>query len=146
MELVVLTPDGEAFPFLRIVDEGVPADGLVSEITGPAFSPDGRHLYFGSQRGGPANRGVSYVVSGPFRAVDAAAGATTTTAAATSATTLAGGGGGGSDGDDGESDLALPLVGGAMVLGLAATGAIVWRVRTRDRTAGDDSGDAPESR
>ena len=143
MELVVLTPDGEAFPFLRIVDEGVPAGGLVSEITGPAFSPDGRHLYFGSQRGGPANRGVSYVVSGPFRAVDAQAAATTTTAAATTATTPAGGGDGA---DDGGSDLALPLVGGAMVLGLAATGAIVWRVRTRDHGGGDDPGEPPESR
>lgn len=143
MELVVLTPDGEAFPFLRIVDEGVPADGLVSEITGPAFSPDGRHLYFGSQRGGPANRGVSYVVSGPFRAVDAQAAATTTTAAATTATTPTGGGDGD---DDGGSDLALPLVGGAMVLGLAATGAIVWRVRTRDHGGGDDPGEPPESR
>ena len=143
MELVVLTPDGEAFPFLRIVDEGVPADGLVSEITGPAFSPDGRHLYFSSQRGGPGNRGVSYAVSGPFRAADAVASATTTTEATAGTVAPAGGG---EDDEGGDSDLALPLVGGAMVLGLAATGAIVWRVRTRDHGAGDDPGDAPESR
>ena len=44
MELVRITPDGEATPFLRIVDEGTPADGLASEITGPAFSPDGTRL------------------------------------------------------------------------------------------------------
>ena len=33
-----------------------------SEITGPAFSPDGTRLYFSSQR----NPGVTYEVTGPF--------------------------------------------------------------------------------
>lgn len=143
MEVVIVTPDGQAFPFLRIVDEGVPEGGLESEVAGPAFSPGGRHLYFSSQRGGPANRGVSYVVSGPFRAADAAASATTTTVAGATATTVADRGNGDDGGDDGGSDLALPLVGGAMVLGLAATGAIAWRVRTRDHSAGDGPGDDP---
>ena len=45
MQLVVLSPDGEAKPFLQIVDQDE------SEITGPAFSPDGSRLYFSSQRG-----------------------------------------------------------------------------------------------
>ena len=150
MEIVLLAPEGDAIPFLRIVDEGVPADGLPSEITGPAFSPDGTTLYFGSQRGGPANRGVGYAVTGPFRAA-------TTGTTATTATTPAGTVGQDADspsgtdtfeggGDDGGSDSTLPLVGGAMVLGLAATGAIVWRIRTRDHGADDDPGDAPESR
>ena len=33
-----------------------------SEITGPAFSPDGRRLYFSSQR----NPGTTYEVTGPW--------------------------------------------------------------------------------
>ena len=160
MEVVILTPEGDTVPFVRIVDEGVPADGLPSEITGPAFSPDGTRLYFASQRGGPSNRGVSYEVTGPFRAADAGATATT-------ATTLAGTIGedtsspSGSEvlegDDDGGSDSALPLVGGAMVLGLAATGAAVWWVRNRANGAeggsddraeaeGGDGSDPPESR
>jgi secreted PhoX family phosphatase len=36
-----------------------------SEITGPAFSPSGRRLYFSSQRGSDG-RGVTYEVAGPF--------------------------------------------------------------------------------
>ncbi len=39
-----------------------------SEITGPAFSPDGTRLYFSSQRGpAPAGAGITYEVAGPFR-------------------------------------------------------------------------------
>jgi secreted PhoX family phosphatase len=146
MEIVLLTPEGEATPFLRIVDEGVPADGLPSEITGPAFSPDGTTLYFGSQRGGPSNAGVSYAVSGPFRAADAATTSTTQTTLAGVASSVATASGGDTDGDDdGGSDLALPLVGGAMVLGLAATGALVWRVRNRSTSPGDDESGPPTS-
>lgn len=39
-----------------------------SEITGPAFSPDGKRLYFSSQRGttGTAGGGITFEVSGPF--------------------------------------------------------------------------------
>jgi len=37
-----------------------------SEITGPAFSPDGQRLYFSSQRGGPTGFGITYEISGPF--------------------------------------------------------------------------------
>lgn len=147
MEVVLLTTEGDAVPFARIVDEGVPADGLPSEVTGPAFSPDGRHLYFNSQRGGPGNRGISYVVTGPFRAADAASTTTTTgdtaTTLAAAATTVASGDGG----DDGGSDSALPLVGGAMVLGLAATGAAVWWVRNRAKDDDDTAeSDASTSR
>ena len=49
------------------------------------------------------------------------------------------------DGSDG-GDLALPLVGGAMALGLAATGALVWRARTRSAGGEEDPGAPPESR
>ena len=60
-------------PILQVVGHSA------SEITGPAFSPDGTRLYFSSQRGpdlaydAPAKelqsswRGVTFEVSGPFR-------------------------------------------------------------------------------
>ena len=64
MEICVITPDDVIAPFLRI-------DGQSgSEITGPAFSPDGGRLYFSSQRGtsGSSSGGITYEVTGPFRA------------------------------------------------------------------------------
>lgn len=60
MELVMLT-DGIAAPILRVVGEDE------SEITGPAFDPSGTRLYFSSQRGGPAELGTTFEVTGPFR-------------------------------------------------------------------------------
>ncbi|MER5989803.1 alkaline phosphatase PhoX [Streptomyces viridosporus] len=63
MEICVITPDDVVAPFLRI-------DGQSgSEITGPAFSPDGTRLYFSSQRGtsGSSSGGITYEVKGPFR-------------------------------------------------------------------------------
>ncbi|MCT7351420.1 PhoX family protein [Streptomyces sp. 15-116A] len=63
MEICVITPDDVVAPFLRI-------DGQSgSEITGPAFSPDGSRLYFSSQRGtsGSSSGGITYEVRGPFR-------------------------------------------------------------------------------
>jgi secreted PhoX family phosphatase len=41
----------------------------LSELTGPAFSPDGSRLYFSSQRGatGTNEGGITYEVRGPFR-------------------------------------------------------------------------------
>ncbi|GGW81171.1 alkaline phosphatase PhoX [Streptomyces lomondensis] len=64
MEICVITPADVVAPFLRI-------DGQSgSEITGPAFSPDGTRLYFSSQRGtsGSSSGGITYEVRGPFRA------------------------------------------------------------------------------
>ncbi|GLW12077.1 hypothetical protein Misp01_72050 [Microtetraspora sp. NBRC 13810] len=62
MEINVVAPDGTLAPFLRI--EG----GHRSQITGPAFSPDGHRLYFSAQTGaGRVGSGVTYEVSGPFR-------------------------------------------------------------------------------
>jgi hypothetical protein len=60
MELVAVdveTGGQHAFVFCRIT--GVTG----SEVTGPAFSPDGTRLYFNSQR----NPGTTYEVTGPFR-------------------------------------------------------------------------------
>lgn len=64
MEICVITPDDVVAPFLRITGQSS------SEITGPAFSPDGRRLYFSSQRGtsGSSSGGITYEVTGPFRA------------------------------------------------------------------------------
>jgi hypothetical protein len=59
MELVVITWDREVAPFLRVEDQSG------SEITGPAFDPANRRLYFSSQRGGTGT-GITYEVSGPF--------------------------------------------------------------------------------
>ena len=61
MELVQVDPaTGLALPLLRV--EGQPH----SELAGPAFSPDGRRLYFSSQRGFDG-RGLTYEVRGPFQ-------------------------------------------------------------------------------
>ncbi|MCT4352795.1 PhoX family protein [Streptomyces sp. Je 1-79] len=64
MEICIITPDDVVAPFLRISGQSG------SEITGPAFSPDGRRLYFSSQRGtsGSSSGGITYEVTGPFRA------------------------------------------------------------------------------
>ncbi|MFF0116821.1 alkaline phosphatase PhoX [Streptomyces prasinus] len=65
MEINIITRDGVVAPILRV--EGHPD----SEITGPAFSPDGSRLYFSSQRGTSGeisgSGGVTYEVRGPFR-------------------------------------------------------------------------------
>ncbi|CAL9445085.1 alkaline phosphatase PhoX [Streptomyces sp. NPDC057838] len=63
MEICVITPDDVVAPFLRVDGQSA------SEITGPAFSPDGTRLYFSSQRGttGSSSGGITYEVRGPFR-------------------------------------------------------------------------------
>jgi sugar lactone lactonase YvrE len=65
MEINMITPDGVVTPFLRIQGHAE------SEITGPAFSPDGRRLYFSSQRGtsgaSAGTDGYTFEVTGPFR-------------------------------------------------------------------------------
>ncbi|MGI5272207.1 alkaline phosphatase PhoX [Nonomuraea sp. CA-218870] len=65
MEINIITPDGVVAPVVRV-------DGHDrSEITGPAFSPDGARLYFSSQRGADGGSagldGVTYEITGPFR-------------------------------------------------------------------------------
>ncbi|MEJ7585064.1 MAG: hypothetical protein WKF43_13515 [Acidimicrobiales bacterium] len=56
LEIVRIKPDGRPERFLQLT--GVSG----TEITGPAFTPDRRHLYFSSQR----NPGVTYEVTSPF--------------------------------------------------------------------------------
>jgi secreted PhoX family phosphatase len=60
LQLCLITPERVVAPFLQVVGhEG-------SELTGPAFSPDGQRLYFSSQRGTHGS-GITYEVLGPFR-------------------------------------------------------------------------------
>ncbi|WP_330175934.1 PhoX family protein [Streptomyces sp. NBC_01498] len=63
LEICVITPDDVVAPFLRVGGQSL------SELTGPAFSPDGSRLYFSSQRGtsGSSSGGITYEVRGPFR-------------------------------------------------------------------------------
>ncbi|GAA2383562.1 alkaline phosphatase PhoX [Nonomuraea africana] len=64
MEINLVSPSGEISPFLRL-------SGYESaELTGPAFSPDGRRLYFSTlygRSGTPeAGDGHTFEVTGPF--------------------------------------------------------------------------------
>lgn len=52
MELCVILPDRSVKVLLRLIGQDD------SELTGPAFSPDGRRLYFNSQRGGRRGSGL----------------------------------------------------------------------------------------
>ena len=56
MQIVLVRETGQAFPVVELT--GVTG----SEITGPAFDPSGRRLYFSSQR----NPGATYEVTGSW--------------------------------------------------------------------------------
>lgn len=64
MQIVAVDAAGRSVPILQIPHQ------RDSEITGPAFSPDGARLYFSSQRGNPFGDsegiGITYEVEGPF--------------------------------------------------------------------------------
>ena len=62
MQIVAIAPDRSLSPVLQVVRQPW------SEITGPAFDPSGRRLYFSSQRGAfPLTKtGITYEVTGPF--------------------------------------------------------------------------------
>lgn len=74
MRLVVVVPNGQARVLMQIRKGG-------SEITGPAFTPDGSRLYFSSQRGpsgadGSGTGGATYELTIPpeYRAAAASSG------------------------------------------------------------------------
>lgn len=60
LQIVVINEQGELYPVVQL--EGHDQ----SEITGPAFSPDGKRLYFSSQRGttGESEDGITYEIQG----------------------------------------------------------------------------------
>jgi secreted PhoX family phosphatase len=59
MQIIVLTPDNRVIPLVQIPGHER------SEVTGPAFDPSHRRLYFSSQRGaeGSSSHGVTYEIS-----------------------------------------------------------------------------------
>lgn len=61
LQVCVILPDRTVKPLLQVVGQDA------SEITGPCFSPDGKRLYFSSQRGGRngAGTGITYEISLP---------------------------------------------------------------------------------
>lgn len=68
MQIVVIDANGNVAPLLQIVGQDD------SEITGPAFSPNGERLYFSSQRGNilfgnGQGLGITYEVRGPFSSI-----------------------------------------------------------------------------
>lgn len=60
LQIVALDASGGLRPLMQLVGHER------SEVTGPAFSPDGRRLYFSSQRGlhGRSEAGITYEVTG----------------------------------------------------------------------------------
>ena len=56
----MISTEGQLAPVVQLVGHDV------SEVTGPAFSPDGSRLYSSSQRG-TGGRGGTFQVTGPFR-------------------------------------------------------------------------------
>jgi secreted PhoX family phosphatase len=62
LQVVLITPEGVPMPLLQLAGHDD------SEITGPAFSPDGTRFYFSSQRGtsGESAAGITFEIVGPF--------------------------------------------------------------------------------
>ena len=70
MNICVILPDRTVLPLLQARDLQAGTE-LQSEITGPAFSPDGSRLYFSAQRSGLnglLGPGITFEVTLPFQA------------------------------------------------------------------------------
>ncbi|MCB1011138.1 MAG: DUF839 domain-containing protein [Microthrixaceae bacterium] len=142
MQVVIITPEGEVAPFAQVTGHEN------SEITGPAFSPDGTRLYFSSQRGTDGN-GITYEVTGPFRGaqVEDPDASTTTVVASLDAAASAGDGGDPPEEDPvSERDDGPPMaLFGALAAGaVVAAGAALAARRNRPEGEGQSTDD-PES-
>ncbi len=131
MEVVLISSDGVVAPFARVAE-----DPTGSEITGPCLSPDRTRLYFSSQRGpspkmlkevipgctfDSRNAGITYEITGPFRAAaDEPEAATTTIAKASSSGTDSSDS---SDGSEDQSTSAPVVIGGIALVAAAGAGA-----------------------
>jgi len=64
LQIVAVVEMGRLIPIMQLVGHDI------SEITGPVFSPDGKRLYFSSQRGtlGRSSTGITFEITGPFHA------------------------------------------------------------------------------
>lgn len=63
MQVVAIREDGSVYPFVQVMSQPL------SEVCGPAFSPDRTRFYFSSQRGKTGNLysgGITYEITGPF--------------------------------------------------------------------------------
>ena len=62
LQVVAITKSNKLVPLAQLVGH------KSSEVTGPAFSPNGMRLYFSSQRGtsGISSDGVTFEITGPF--------------------------------------------------------------------------------
>lgn len=84
MEVCLIAWNGTArqvTPFLRVNGQAS------SELTGPAFSPDGTRMYVSSQRGTDGVTGITYEITGPFRVTPQLGGPTAAIAATTTGLT-----------------------------------------------------------
>lgn len=62
MQIIAISKSGSLIPLVQI------SGHTSSEVTGPSFSPDGKRLYFSSQRGitGDSSDGITFEVLGPY--------------------------------------------------------------------------------
>jgi uncharacterized protein len=70
MQICVILPDRRVIPLLQASDNQQGTE-VESELTGPAFSPDGTRLYFSAQRNGrngTIGPGITFEVTLPFSA------------------------------------------------------------------------------
>jgi secreted PhoX family phosphatase len=149
MEVVIITPEGEVAPFLRVVGHDD------SELTGPTFNPRRDRFYFSSQRA-PSPKtigeivpeidnddrlgGMTIEISGPFRGAQAPP---ETTTIQSPTTTLAHAGSTDDDDDGGGGGNGAVIgIGAGVAAAVVAGGAFV---ALRNRRASADTGPGAET-
>jgi secreted PhoX family phosphatase len=123
MELVILSPEGEVAPFLRMT---APVDQ--TEVTGPSFSPDGTRLIvasYGREGGDDPLGGRLFEITGPFRDPAGSSGAGSTAGADTGGSTIPLDAGTSDGSSEPSEQSVLPIVAGAGVAAMALGGFVV---------------------